>query len=97
MPGLVVGLVLTGRRGKHGGHIVERYKLTKNRSELKPGDYVTISASRFPYPTVLPLDRRSEDWVDSISRTLNWNNRQRQKAFDDIKKHGDKSKYKEIV
>ncbi|KJX95100.1 hypothetical protein TI39_contig4134g00032 [Zymoseptoria brevis] len=54
----------------------------KERSELKPGDYVTISASRFPFPSVLPLDRRNEDWVDSISRTLNWNNRQRQKAFD---------------
>lgn len=59
------------------------------RSELKPGDYVTISASRFPFPSVLPLDRKSEDWVDSISRTLNWNNRQRQKAFDDAKKSDD--------
>ncbi|KAK4553866.1 hypothetical protein LTR86_009041 [Recurvomyces mirabilis] len=57
----------------------------KERCELKPGDYVTISASRFPFPSVLPLDRKSEDWVDSISRTLNWNNRQRQKAFDDKK------------
>ncbi|KAK4505586.1 hypothetical protein PRZ48_003549 [Zasmidium cellare] len=55
----------------------------KERSELRPGDYVTISASRFPFPSVLPLDRRSEDWVESISRTLNWNNRQRQKAFTD--------------
>ncbi|KAF2767636.1 ATP-NAD kinase [Teratosphaeria nubilosa] len=54
----------------------------KERTELKPGDYVTISASRFPFLSVLPLDRRSEDWVDSISRTLNWNNRQRQRAFD---------------
>jgi len=35
---------------------------------------------------VLPLERKGEDWVDSISRTLNWNNRQRQKAFDDQKK-----------
>lgn len=60
----------------------------KNRCELTPGDYVTISASRFPFPSVLPLDRRSEDWVDSISRTLNWNNRQRQKAFDDGGKTG---------
>ncbi|WPG99528.1 Hypothetical protein R9X50_00234300 [Acrodontium crateriforme] len=58
----------------------------KERAELAPGDYVTISASRFPFPSVLPLDRRSEDWVDSISRTLNWNNRQRQKAFDEGKK-----------
>lgn len=56
-----------------------------NRTELCPGDYVTISASRFPFPSVLPLNRKSEDWVDSISRTLNWNNRQRQKAFDDEK------------
>ncbi|KAK3684678.1 hypothetical protein LTR37_020045 [Vermiconidia calcicola] len=62
----------------------------KERSELQPGDYVTISASRFPFPSVLPLDRRSEDWVDSISRTLNWNNRQRQKAFDDCPKNGAK-------
>ncbi|KAK5115799.1 hypothetical protein LTR85_009393 [Meristemomyces frigidus] len=55
----------------------------KERSELKPGDYCTISASRFPFPSVLPLNRRSEDWVESISRTLNWNNRARQKAFDE--------------
>ncbi|QIW94691.1 hypothetical protein AMS68_000209 [Peltaster fructicola] len=57
----------------------------KERCELNPGDYVTISASRFPFPSVLPLNRKSEDWVDSISRTLNWNNRARQKAFDDAK------------
>jgi len=53
----------------------------RERVELKPGDYVTISASRFPYPNVLPLDRRRTDWIDSISRTLQWNSRQRQKAF----------------
>ncbi|PVI04284.1 ATP-NAD kinase [Periconia macrospinosa] len=53
----------------------------RERVELKPGDYVTISASRFPFPSVLPLDRRSKDWIDSISRTLQWNSRQRQKAF----------------
>jgi NAD+ kinase len=53
------------------------------RVELHPGDYVTISASRYPFPSVLPLDKRKEDWIDSISRTLNWNNRQRQKKFDE--------------
>ncbi|KAH7138769.1 ATP-NAD kinase-like domain-containing protein [Dendryphion nanum] len=53
----------------------------KERVELKPGDYVTISASRFPFPSVLPLGRRGGDWVDSISRSLQWNSRQRQKAF----------------
>jgi NAD+ kinase len=53
----------------------------RERVELRPGDYVTISASRFPFPSVLPLDRTSKDWIDSISRTLQWNNRQRQKSF----------------
>ncbi|TLD29452.1 Aminopeptidase Y [Venturia nashicola] len=55
----------------------------RERVELLPGDYVTISASRYPFPSVLPLDRKREDWIDSISRTLNWNSRQRQKSFDD--------------
>jgi NAD+ kinase len=49
--------------------------------ELHTGDYVTISASRFPFPSVLPLHRNTEDWIDSISRTLNWNSRQRQKSW----------------
>jgi len=61
----------------------------RDRTELKPGDYVTISASRFPFPSVMPLDRRSEDWIDSISRTLNWNSRQRQKAFAEWKQNDD--------
>lgn len=51
------------------------------RVELNPGDYVTISASRYPFANVLPQGRRSEDWVNSISRTLNWNSRQKQKSF----------------
>ncbi|KAH5697002.1 hypothetical protein HBI44_103360 [Parastagonospora nodorum] len=53
----------------------------RERVELKPGDYVTISASRFPFPSVLPMTRRRTDWIDSISRTLQWNSRQKQKAF----------------
>ena len=51
------------------------------RVELHPGDYVTISASRYPFANVMPRGRRSEDWVNSISRTLQWNSRQRQKSF----------------
>ena len=51
------------------------------RVELCPGDYVTISASRYPFANVMQPGRRSEDWVNSISRTLNWNSRQRQKSF----------------
>ncbi|KAJ9658562.1 hypothetical protein H2201_007769 [Coniosporium apollinis] len=57
----------------------------RERVELCPGDYVTVSASRYPFPGVLPLDRKSKDWIDSISRTLNWNSRQRQKAFKEWK------------
>jgi len=51
--------------------------------ELNPGDYVTISASRFPFPTVMPIDKGNEDWIDSLSETLQWNSRKRQKAFED--------------
>ncbi|KAF2104804.1 NAD kinase [Rhizodiscina lignyota] len=57
----------------------------RERVELNPGDYVTISASRYPFPSVLPLERKNEDWIDSISRTLNWNSRQRQKSFKEWK------------
>ncbi|KAF1834664.1 ATP-NAD kinase [Decorospora gaudefroyi] len=53
----------------------------RERMELRPGDYVTISASRFPFPSVLPLNKRRTDWIESISRTLAWNSRQRQKEF----------------
>ncbi|KAL0262835.1 hypothetical protein SLS55_001809 [Diplodia seriata] len=58
----------------------------RERVELNPGDYVTVSASRFPFPSVLPVERRGKDWIDSISRTLNWNSRQRQKAFKEWEK-----------
>ncbi|EAW13137.1 putative NAD+ kinase [Aspergillus clavatus NRRL 1] len=53
----------------------------RERIELHPGDYVTVSASRYPFANVLPQDRKGEDWVQSISRTLNWNSRQKQKSF----------------
>ncbi len=55
--------------------------LMKRRVELNPGDYVTISASRYPFANVMPQGKRSEDWVSSISQKLNWNSRQRQKSF----------------
>ncbi|KAF3056237.1 putative kinase C1B1.02c [Daldinia childiae] len=51
----------------------------RERVELLPGDYVTISASRFPFASVQPQGRRSEDWVKSISAKLGWNTRQKQK------------------
>lgn len=44
----------------------------KGRIELKQGDYVTIAASQFPFPTVLS---QPAEWFDSIARTLRWNSR----------------------
>ena len=44
------------------------------------GDHIKISASRYPFPTVC-ADKQSTDWFHSISRTLKWNERQRQKSF----------------
>jgi hypothetical protein len=81
MHGRALGLASMGENGK--SYVSNRSKpsvLTVISVELRPGDYVTISASRFPFPSVLPLEK-TKDWVDSISRTLNWNSRQRQKSF----------------
>lgn len=57
----------------------------RERVELCPGDYVTISASRYPFANVMPQGRRSEDWINSISGKLGWNTRQRQKSFNEWK------------
>ncbi|GME98869.1 unnamed protein product [Ambrosiozyma monospora] len=48
------------------------------RVELLKGYYVSVSASPFPFPTV----RSSKtEYIDSVSRVLNWNNREEQKSF----------------
>ncbi|KAH9961294.1 hypothetical protein BC827DRAFT_1155402 [Russula dissimulans] len=44
----------------------------RGRVELKP--------SQFPFPTVC-ADKQSTDWFHAISRTLKWNERERQKSF----------------
>ncbi|KAI1148638.1 ATP-NAD kinase [Nemania diffusa] len=52
----------------------------KGRVELKQGDHVTITASQYPFPTVM---RRNTEWFDSVSRTLQWNTRAAtQKGFE---------------
>ena len=53
----------------------------RERTELQPGDYVTVSASRYPFASVQAPGRRSEEWINSISGKLGWNTRQKQKAF----------------
>ena len=47
----------------------------------RPGDYVTVSASRYPFASVQTEGKRSEDWVNGISGKLGWNTRQKQKDY----------------
>ncbi|KAK0657517.1 ATP-NAD kinase-like domain-containing protein [Cercophora newfieldiana] len=52
----------------------------KGRVELRQGDHVTITASQYPFPTVVRTDA---EWFDSVSRTLRWNVRAAtQKSFE---------------
>lgn len=39
-----------------------------------------MTASAYPFPTVC-ADKQSTDWFQAITRTLKWNERQRQKSF----------------
>lgn len=50
----------------------------KGRTELQKGDYITISASPYAFPTV---ESSPNEFFESISRTLNWNIREQQKSF----------------
>ncbi|CAD6884068.1 unnamed protein product [Tilletia controversa] len=52
----------------------------RGRVELRQGDHIKVTASRYPFPTVCAEDQ-SIDWFHSISRTLKWNERQKQKSF----------------
>ncbi|CAJ0838233.1 9033_t:CDS:2 [Entrophospora sp. SA101] len=52
----------------------------RNRVELKQGDYIKVTPSKFPFPTVC-LKSQSQDWFTSISRCLKWNERELQKGF----------------
>lgn len=42
----------------------------KGRIELRQGDYVTLEASQYPFPTVMSS---SNEWVESVQRALRWN------------------------
>lgn len=62
----------------------------KGRVELKHGDYVTISASQYPFPTVM---KTGNEWFDSVSRTLQWNTRAAmQKGFESSASTSDNGK-----
>ncbi|KDN47560.1 hypothetical protein K437DRAFT_255837 [Tilletiaria anomala UBC 951] len=60
----------------------------RGRVELKQGDHIKVSASRYPFPTVC-AENQSIDWFRSISRTLKWNERQRQKSFVVVEENAD--------
>ncbi|PWY75107.1 NAD+ kinase Utr1 [Aspergillus heteromorphus CBS 117.55] len=44
----------------------------KGRVELRQGDYVTVEASQYPFPTVVA---GSGEWFQSVQRALRWNTR----------------------
>ena len=50
----------------------------RGRVELKQGDHIKVTASKYPFPTVC-ANKQSTDWFHAISRTLRWNERERQK------------------
>jgi NAD+ kinase len=52
-----------------------------------------VTASRYPFPTVC-ADKQSTDWFHAISRTLKWNERERQKSFVVVEEGPMKSKKK---
>ena len=52
----------------------------RHRCELKQGDFVIVTMSRYPVPTVCMQDQ-SEDWFESLRRCLHWNERARQKGL----------------
>eukprot|EP00039_Didymoeca_costata_P009284 m.122670 g.122670 ORF g.122670 m.122670 type:complete len:833 (+) comp14428_c0_seq1:198-2696(+) len=52
----------------------------KNRQKLYPGDYVRLSNSAQPVPTLGKVSQ-SADWFHSLSECLNWNLREMQKPM----------------
>ncbi|CAG8531288.1 5842_t:CDS:2 [Ambispora gerdemannii] len=52
----------------------------RGRLELKRGDHIKITPSKFPFPSVC-LDNQSRDWFNSLTRCLKWNERERQRGF----------------
>lgn len=64
----------------------------KVRTELNKGDYVTVQASAYPFPTV----RLSKtEYFDSVSRNLNWNVREPQRPFSHFLTGNNKSEFEQ--
>lgn len=52
----------------------------RGRIEIRRGDHVKITASPYPFPTVC-AEEPADPWFESVSRTLNWNQRKHQMSF----------------
>ncbi len=65
----------------------------RNRVELHPGDYVQVVASQFPLPTIISSPT---EYIDSISRTLKWNVRERQRSFVHLLSKKNKQNYDNV-
>ncbi|KAG4306087.1 hypothetical protein PORY_000075 [Pneumocystis oryctolagi] len=46
----------------------------RNRVEIKQGDYITISTSKFPFP-IIHQSKQNFDWFTSLTTRLGWNER----------------------
>lgn len=66
----------------------------KNRLELFKGDKVYIRASEYSFPTV---EARKTEFIDSIRRSLNWNQREPQKSLGHLLSGKNKSKYEKEI
>ena len=61
--------------------------------QISEGDHIKVTASKYPFPTVC-ADKQSTDWFHAISRTLKWNERERQKSFVVVEEDAPKPKRK---
>lgn len=55
----------------------------KHRVELNRGDFVTITASRYPLPFIKQSNSKVT-WFQRLNETLHWNDRKKQKPFYDL-------------
>lgn len=62
----------------------------KDRFELKKGDYITVQVSPYAFPTV---ESHDTEFIESISRSLNWNVRREQKSFTHMLSRKNQEKY----
>lgn len=65
----------------------------RSRVELMKGDYITVCASPFSFPTVMSSPT---EYFESVSRTLNWNVREQQKSFVHLLSNKNKKNYEQL-